>query len=41
MSELSRIDPKCWVCGCCVRPIEVTYNVLLCENCKIKKNKEL
>lgn len=33
-TELSKIMPKCWVCGVLVIPKEVKYCPLRCEECK-------
>lgn len=30
--EISKIDPKCWVCGKLVIPIKVAYNPLRCKD---------
>lgn len=33
MSELRKIDPKCWFCGTLVIPTKVAYGPLICESC--------
>lgn len=32
--ELSKIDPKCWVCADVVIPKKVRYGPLICEDCE-------
>lgn len=33
VSELSKIDPKCWCCGTFVKPLVLRYQPLLCLEC--------
>lgn len=35
--ELSKIDPKCWVCGVYVKPLQVRYQPLRCIKCESLK----
>lgn len=34
MSEIGKIDPKCWCCGTLVIPTAVIYSPLRCKDCK-------
>lgn len=32
--ELSKIDPKCWICAVVVLPTKVKYSPLICLDCE-------